>query len=284
MIEDFCVFILTHGRADNVKTFETLNRQNYSGPVIFVVDDEDEQVSLYIEKFGAENVEIFNKDKAAEKFDRGDNFRKKGAIIYARNACFDIARKRGFRYFIELDDDYTSFTYRFDEKLNYVESKIGNVERIWEIMLEYYKNTPGLTTIAMAQGGDFIGGGVSSLGRCFPKRKAMNSFICSTERQFEFVGTINEDVNTYTSAGRRGLIFLTVPLVCLHQLPTQKNKGGMTELYLDSGTYLKSFYSVMFCPSAVKVGVMGGDAEKRLHHVVSWNNCTPKILAEKYKK
>ena len=146
MIEDFCVFILTHGRADNVKTFETLNRQNYSGPVIFVVDDEDEQVPLYIEKFGAENVEIFNKEKAAEKFDRGDNFGKKGAIIYARNACFDIARKRGFRYFIELDDDYTSFTYRFDEKLNYVESKIGNVERIWEIMLEYYKNTPELTT------------------------------------------------------------------------------------------------------------------------------------------
>lgn len=284
MINDFCVFILTHGRADNVRTFETLKRQNYSGPVILVVDDEDAQLSRYIENFGAENVEIFNKDKAVEKFDRGDNFGKKGAIIFARNVCFDIARKRGYKYFIELDDDYLSFTFRFDENLNYKETTIENIEKVWGIMLEYYKNTPQLKTIAMAQGGDFIGGGVSSLGRCFPKRKAMNSFICSTDRQFEFVGTINEDVNTYTSAGRRGEIFLTVPLVCLHQMTTQKNKGGMTELYLDSGTYIKSFYSVMYCPSVVKIGVMGGDAEKRLHHVVRWNNCAPKIISNKYRK
>lgn len=63
-----------------------------------------------------------------------------------------------------------------------------------------------------------------------------------------------------------------------------KNAGGMTDLYLDSGTYVKSFYSVMYCPSAVKVAVMGGDAEKRLHHNISWNNCAPKILRENYRK
>lgn len=284
MIEDFCVFILTHGRADNVKTFQALKAHKYSGPVILVVDDEDKQVDEYILNFGRENVEIFNKDEAAKKFDRGDNFGKKGAIIYARNECFEIARKRGYRYFIELDDDYTSFTFRFDDKLNYVETKIGNVEEIWRIMLDYFKSAERITTIAMAQGGDFIGGGVSSLGRCVPKRKAMNSFICDTERQFEFVGTINEDVNTYTSCGRKGDIFLTVPLVCLHQMATQKNKGGMTELYLDSGTYIKSFYSVIYTPSAVKVAVMGGDAEKRLHHSVSWDKCAVKILPEKFRK
>ena len=284
MIEDFCVFILTHGRADNVKTFDTLKAQKYSGPVILVIDDEDKQGDEYIRKFGRENVEIFNKDEAAKKFDRGDNFGKKGAIIYARNACFDIARKRGFRYFIELDDDYTSFTYRFDEKLNYVENRIGNVEEVWRIMLDFFKQATQLTTIAMAQGGDFIGGGVSSLGRCVPKRKAMNSFICDTERQFQFVGTINEDVNTYTLCGRKGKIFLTVPLVCLHQVTTQKSKGGMTELYLDSGTYLKSFYSVMYTPSAVKIAVMGGDAEKRLHHSVSWDKCAVKIIPERFRK
>ena len=284
MIDDFVVFVLTHGRADNVKTAATLERCKYKGPVVYVVDDEDAQLPRYIENFGAENVEIFNKDEIAKRFDRGDNFGKKGAIIYARNVCFEIARKRGYKYFIELDDDYTSFSFRFNDKLDFVASSIKDLEKTWSIMLEYFKNTPGITTIAMAQGGDFVGGGSGTLGKCIPKRKAMNSFICSVERQFDFVGTINEDVNTYTSEGRRGKIFLTVPLVALNQVTTQKNKGGMTELYLDSGTYIKSFYSVIYTPSAVKVAVMGGNTEKRLHHSVAWNNCVPKILPRTFKK
>lgn len=284
MIEDFVVFILTHGRADNVRTYETLKRQNYRGPVVFVIDDEDEQMARYFENFGEENVEVFSKTEAARKFDRGDNFDKRGAIIYARNACFDIARKRGFRYFIELDDDDTSFSYRFNENLDFVETRIDNVEEVWRKMLDYFKATPRLSSIAMAQGCDFIGGGRGSFGKLKPARKAMNSFICDTERQFNFVGTINEDVNTYTSKSHVGLLFLSIPLVCLHQIQTQKNAGGMTDLYLDSGTYVKSFYSVMYCPSAVKVAVMGGDAEKRLHHNISWNNCAPKILRENYRK
>lgn len=284
MIEDFVVFILTHGRADNVRTYETLKRQNYRGPVVFVIDDEDEQMTRYFGNFGEENVEVFSKTEVAKKFDRGDNFDKRGAIIYARNACFDIARKRGFRYFIELDDDYTSFSYRFNENLDFVETRIDNVEEVWRKMLDYFKATPRLSSIAMAQGGDFIGGGRGSFGKLKPARKAMNSFICDTERQFDFVGTINEDVNTYTSKSHVGLLFLSIPLVCLHQIQTQKNAGGMTDLYLDSGTYVKSFYSVMYCPSAVKVAVMGGDAEKRLHHNISWNNCAPKILRENYRK
>lgn len=284
MIDNFCAFILTHGRADNVKTIDSLKRHGYTGPVILVIDDEDSQGGKYIENFGKENIEIFSKTEISKTFDRGDNFDKRGAIIYARNVCFDIAKKRGYKYFIELDDDYTSFTYRFDSKLNYKETKIKDLDSIWLAMLEYYKNNPGLTTIAMAQGGDFIGGRQSGFGRCIPKRKAMNSFICSTDRRFNFVGTINEDVNTYTNEATRGKIFLTIPIVCLHQMTTQKNAGGMTELYLDSGTYIKSFYSVIYTPSAVKIAVMGGDAEKRLHHFVLWNNCAPKIISEKYKK
>lgn len=283
-IENFCAMILTHGRADNVKTFKSLRSQGYTGPVVMVVDDEDEQVGRYIENFGEENVEIFSKTEIAKTFDRGDNFDKRGAIIYARNVCFDIAKKRGYRYFIELDDDYTLFAYRFNEKLEYVETKIKNLDAVWGLMLEYFKQTPELTTIAMAQGGDFIGGRNSGFGRLIPKRKAMNSFICDTERRITFVGTINEDVNTYTSEATRGKIFLTIPLVSLQQMTTQKNAGGMTDLYLDSGTYIKSFYSVMFTPSAVKIAVMGGNAEKRLHHFVLWNNVAPKIISERFKK
>lgn len=53
------------------------------------------------------------------------------------------------------------------------------------------------------------------------------------------MGRINEDVNTYTNLGRCGELFMTIGAVQLGQKQTQKNSGGMTELYLDSGTYVK---------------------------------------------
>lgn len=69
----------------------------------------------------------------------------------------------------------------------------------------------------------------------------------------------------------------------LRQTATQESAGGLTEAYLDLGTYTKSFYSVMYCPSCVKVGIMG-DKVYRIHHKVMWRNAVPQILDEKWKK
>lgn len=114
-------------------------------------------------------------------------------------------------------------------------------------------------------------------------RKAMNSFFCATDRPFLFTGRINEDVNAYVGLGRRGDIFFTYMPIQLNQLQTQSNAGGLTELYLDSGTYLKSYYTVMVAPSCVKINLMGS-TNMRLHHRVDWNATAPKIVAERYRK
>ncbi|HHW1497050.1 TPA: ParB/Srx family N-terminal domain-containing protein [Escherichia coli] len=45
----------------------------------------------------------------------------------------------------------------------------------------------------------------------------------------------------------------------------------------------KSFYSVMYAPSCVKISLMGA-SHKRIHHQVTWNNAAVKILHEKYRK
>lgn len=279
---DFAIFILTHGRADKVLTDQSLRKCGYTGSIYYVIDDEDKQKDQYIDKYGINNVFVFNKDEIGKKFDKGDNFGKKGVIIYARNVCFELAERLGITYFMELDDDYTSFAYKFNGNLQYKQHQIKDFDRCLEILLEFYQNTP-CTTIAITQGGDYLGGG-SGLGKSIrAKRKAMNSFICSTERPFQFVGTINEDVNTYVCGGMTGKIFLQLPILGLQQLQTQSNKGGMTETYLESGTYLKSFYSVMYQPSCCKIATMG-ETSKRIHHSVQWRNCTPMILSDKYKK
>ena len=39
MRDDFAVFILTHGRANNMHTYKALQKAGYTGKVIFVLDD-----------------------------------------------------------------------------------------------------------------------------------------------------------------------------------------------------------------------------------------------------
>lgn len=57
----------------------------------------------------------------------------------------------------------------------------------------------------------------------------------------------------------------------------------MSDLYLDSGTYVKSFYTVMFAPSCTTIKPMG-DKHMRLHHSIKWDSAVPKIVSEDLKK
>jgi len=280
--KEFAVFILTNGRPEKVITHRSLRRHGYEGKIYLIIDNLDSCRDAYIEKFG-DDVIVFDKMAISKTFDTGDNFNDMRAIIYARNATFKIASDLGIKYFIQLDDDYTNFSYRFDGDRNYRPSKVKKIGKVFEAMLKFYINT-GCQSIAMAQGGDFIGGSESAMAKeLMLKRKAMNSFICSTARPFQFVGRVNEDVNTYTHKASQGMLFLTTNQVSLTQKQTQSSSGGMTEMYLDSGTYVKSFYSVMYHPSGVKVGTIGGN-KGRLHHSINWNNTAPLILSEEYKK
>lgn len=280
--KDFCIFILTHGRPDNVVTYNTLKKAGYNGKIFIVIDNEDKQVDNYKKKYG-KDVIIFDKLKVSKTFDEADNFKDRRAIVYARNVCFDLAKEKGYEYFMQLDDDYSSFHYRIYENALSTPKRITDINKPLDALLEYYKSIQA-HTIAIAQGGDFIGGAQNQFA-VNPKlrRKAMNSFICSTKRRFQFQGRINEDVNTYTHQASKGLLMLTVPLLSLEQKTTQSNTGGMTDIYLDNGTYIKSFYSVIFSPSSVCISLMG-DKNYRLHHKVNWNATTPQIVDEKYKK
>ena len=282
--KDFAVFILTYGRANNVKTYKTLKRFGYTGKIYLICSDDDKQVKDYKEKYN-DQVIVFSKKDYKDKFDIGDNFDDERVVVYARNSCYDIAKKLGITYFLVLDDDYTDFSYRFNDELSYNKGRgyINKVDDIFVAILKYYKSIPA-KTIALSQNGDWIGGQHSGWAKELKlKRKCMNSFFCSTERPFKFMGRINEDVNAYTLLGSTGDLFLTIPNVSLKQTDTQSNDGGLTDIYLDQGTYVKSFYSVMFCPSSVKVGMLNTE-RSRLHHRVSWNNAIPVILNEKYKK
>ena len=102
--EDFAVFILTHGRSDNVKTYKTLKRFVYTWTIYIICSDDDKQLYKYKELYNKQVI-VFSKKEYKNTFDIGDNFDDERVVVYARNACYDLAKKVGIKYFLVLDDD-----------------------------------------------------------------------------------------------------------------------------------------------------------------------------------
>lgn len=282
--DKFAVFILTNRRPDRVFTYKLLREIGYTGKIYLIVDDEDPTIQKYIDTYSANEVFVFPKKEAEKITDDANHNETTGAVIYARNYAFTVAEKLGIEYFLVLDDDYNNmrFMLRPDKTFKH-KSIVRNFDYVLDLLLEYYKSTP-IKSLCIAQGGDFIGGENNGfMESLLRRRKAMNFFICSTHRPFQFYGKINEDTTAYTVLGSRGDLFLTIDYIALNQIQTQQNAGGLTEIYLDLGTYVKSFYSVMYMPSSIKIREMG-TSHRRLHHSVKWDNTVPMLIREKHRK
>lgn len=281
MSRSFCALILTYRRPDRVRTYETLRRCGYSGPIFLVVDDGDESLEDYRSRYGDEVV-TFSKQAVAAETDAFDNHARLDSVLYARNAAHSIAESKGATHFVQLDDDYTDFYHRVDGERRYISARrVTQLDSVFEAMLDFLDATPAVA-VAMPQGGDLLSGKDSPALRRLG-RKCMNSFFCRVDRPFRFFGRMNDDVNTYCLRGSRGDLMLTAGSVHLNQGTTQAHAGGLTEMYLDSGTYVKSFYTVMACPSFVHVGSCGS-TQPRLHHRINWGAAVPKIVREDQRK
>ena len=58
--KNFAVFILSHGRPDNVITYKTLKKLRYKGKIYIIIDNEDKTQKKYYKNFG-NKVIIFDK-------------------------------------------------------------------------------------------------------------------------------------------------------------------------------------------------------------------------------
>lgn len=284
---NFAVFILSNGRPKNIKTYKTLRNYGFTGKIYILIDNEDSCITEY-QNIYKDDVVIFDKLKQSLKTDEGDNLSKRNTVLYARNANFKIAKDLGIDYFWQLDDDYKEFRHAFNHELQYITKniKMKNLDTILSLLIDFISKTK-TSCIAFSQGGDFIGGDNSSVAKNVIKgrmsRKVMNSFLFKTKEPIEFVGRMNDDVNTYVTLGSRGVLLFTLGQCRLEQVETQKNSGGLTDMYLEMGTYKKSFYTVMMHPSSVVIREMGV-SNKRLHHFINAKYTYPLIISEKHKK
>jgi|14_taG_2_1085336.scaffolds.fasta_scaffold04106_7 hypothetical protein len=281
--DNFAVIILSHGRPDNVVTLKTLQNCGYTGQVILLVDNEDKALQAYQDNF-SDILHVFDKRDYEGKFLVSDNFNHRRNVVFARNACNDIANKNNLSNYLVLDDDYTSFSFRFDNELKYKCEVVKDLDSLFECMVKFMQST-NVKTICFAQGGDYLGGDQAGLADSIKlKRKAMNTFFLKNEHPIEWIGRLNEDVNTYVLHGRLGDLFFTTNQITINQIPTQANAGGVTEEYLRNGTYVKSFYTVILSPSSVSISEIIGQKNRRIHHRINWNQTVPKIIPETHKK
>lgn len=285
--DDLVVIILSHGRAESLaqNTVRSMLRAGYTGSWYILLDTDDGTAEEYEALFGPERIRYFTKDDSLQ--DMGDNGGSQGVIIYARNESGRLAAELGFTYYMQLDDDYTQWMHRHPEpregggfKLGYTNTR--RLDEVLDAMIEFLE-VSGAHTVALAQGGDLIGGLNSVNWRRGLLRKAMNTFIARTADPLHFTGRINEDVNTYVTQSMLGRLFLTYIDFQIIQKQSQASEGGMSGAYLEAGTYMKSFYTVMMAPSAVQISTMGVHGH-RIHHHVRWGNVAPKIISDVYRK
>lgn len=281
-MEKMGAFIISHGRPHKVKTIRSLREAGYTGEIKIVIDDLDDTADEYKALY-KDDVIVYDKLMSLAAADTMDNFGKIITIVGVRNECFKLAKQLEWKYFFEFDNDYTRYEIRSPKNGKLSTHKILNMDRIIGGMIELLESRDNILTVCLSQGGDFIGGVNNPYVYKKLSRKAMNCFLCKTDRPFEFRGTLNEDVNMYVRENMVGNIVLSSTQLGCCQGTTQKTKGGLTDIYMDVGTYTKSFYSVMIEPSCVKIAMMG-DAARRIHHQIAWKNCAPKIINEKYRK
>lgn len=275
MRDDFAMFILSHGRAGNVVTLDTLYRCGYSGKIFIVVDDEDEQQERYIVEYGAENVIVFCKQKYADKLDTVSVSGERKTPLFVRNAICDLAKEMGFEYFGMWDDDIDNLLYRYNDSGILKKNNIINLDSIFSAMIDFMKNT-GTDCMAFTNAGGLIGGlkGRFSDGL---RRQGANTYIIRTGSNCPFVGVYNEDLQFSLLKAAAGQLVFELTSICFYAPERGTNKGGLSETYHENNWYYINFHSVVCIPWAAKIN-------KDAKLTIGWKNAIPCIISERWKK
>lgn len=241
------VLIISHKRPQ-CSTVKALKKAGYKGDWFIVADDMDD---TDYEGLYNEHVVRFSKMEYAKTVDTADNFGKMTTPVYARNACFDIAREKGYDCFALLDDDLTGFVYRYVDGKKLASKKVRNITPIFDAYCKYVLDS-GFACGGFVSAGRLIGGVNNPLikkGGFY--YNPTNAYIINTHaEQFGFIGTLWEDsiycyLNNMT--GRIAAAFM--PIVITMTSPSSMEDGGNKDLYTASSAYVAECYGNMAIPS-----------------------------------
>lgn len=277
MRDDFAVFILTHGRAKQQKTVKTLKRCGYTGRLYLIVDDEDKELDEYIRLYGSDVI-TFSKREIEPCFDTMTNKKEYGSAVYARNASYDIAHSLGIRWIFMCDDDISNLQYRVLKNKELKSVNIYNIDKLFERMCDI-ANAGKVCIFGFSQAGAFIGG-ANKTYLSGHQRKVSQAVLYDANNPITFRGVFYEDIIVALDAGTAGRVAMSTMLVSIQSPAMASNGGGMQDLYQESGTYVRCFYSVMAYPGVASIEAKDGEFKLRLRH----SAFAPMIINERWRK
>ena len=277
MRNDFAVMICSHGRAETLTSYDMLRNQGYTGKIFVVIDDEDEQEEQYKKRFDC--VEVFCKEAEYIKADGVIPGKQKG-ILYARNACYDIAKRHDVKYFAEIDDDFSGLYFRYESEGKCKAKKINPLDGLFEVVCDLFESESLYAASILSQG-NYIGG-IKSAGLNKAIRICTSMFFLSTERRIDFISSMNEDVCTCMHYGKMGKVFIGLNGTMCETEPIGNNRfgNGMAEFYQKTSPYFRQFIPVIVRPDCMYVM----ERKETIKGGFRWANAVPMIINERYKR
>lgn len=243
------VLVISHKRPDCL-TVKALKKAGYGDEWHIVADDIDDTdyESLY-----PNHVIRFCKNEYMETVDTIDNFCKTTSPVYARNACFDIAKRLGYDCFALLDDDLQSFSYRYLIDGKAKSKKIKALDLIFNEYCKYILNA-GIACGGFVSAGRLVGGANNELFRTKFYYNPTNAYIINTHvEQIPFIGTLWEDsMYCYLNNMTGKIVRAFLPIVISMVSPGAMKPGGNTSLYAASSAYIAENYGNIAIPSFFK--------------------------------
>lgn len=274
----FPIFIPSYHRADNLKTAAFFIKKIGwpSNQVHVFIDSETDDKCEYENTCNMLGccLHVFDMSEARARYDfvhRASKSRRAAGM--ARNMFFDFAIQNKIDFYMVQDDDTQRYDMRARGEKDKAAKKCQVVRTFFAVQEPTKRHQIGLFRIG--QGGDFL---CRPTGRIY-QEKVMNTtfylmpYIYRGER-----GVQDNDTSLFCSVKNEGLFCgSTRDGVVLIQMPSAKQKGGLTDLYNECKLLNKSLVVPIQYPSAVyaeKQQRNGG----RLHHKIVYRNLSPRII------
>lgn len=276
MRTDFAFVILCWKRPQALYTLKYLKEINWVGKIFFAIDNGDPTKEEYIQAAKKNNIDYFTFDKDTEVSDQMYNQKLNSGAVCTRKIVENIIREKGYRFFCVLDDDYTRLDY-------YNRKKVGKtaLEKLVNAQCDILDKIPFVSVVSLAQKGEAVAGTEYFYKNVKFKLKAMNWWMCCTDKPVEYAGIMNDDVNAGILLSKYGNLSVQYGGVFIQQ--ASQKTGGMKDIYAQgSAMYQKAMFSLMLAPSFCKLNYLrsyhDGKESKRIYHQIERKYAYPYIV------
>lgn len=277
MRDDVALFIITHQRADKQLTLNTLKALEYSGKIYLVVDNKDDQLSLYQKKYG-EMVLTFDKEDYAKDVDTHINRFDMQSALFARNACIDFARKLGVAYYFVCDDDISRIKVK-DARSGKMDSQyIKKITPVLEALVGYMEKTI-ISALGIIYEGAYVGG-INGIVKNGVKYEVCQFVLYRASDPVRYESIMWEDTASCCRDLGLGKIEFSPMFLSTLTPKNGSNSGGAHSMYEKSTDYVNAFFILMERPDCVKITMHKGAWKMR----ISQNALRPLIINENYRK